>query len=660
MSYTRHMTDDRIIYLLSTSIGVSIFVADLVCDHLIGMDCALWIGYLPLILLAFYSSDKRLAQIIAAVATVAIIVDYLLSPRGLMSHWHSPFNRLVGIASLWGGSLLVSKFKAIQTTLQRQNQALQESEQRFQRTQSELLKAKLEADAANRAKTNFLANMSHEIRTPLGAILGFSELLLAEDLTPSESLNYLTTIRRNGKLLSQIIDDILDLSKVEAGYLEIEKLEIHLPDLLEDINATLGLRASEKGIRFSISNRGAIPQKIASDPTRLKQILFNIIGNAIKFTERGAIDVTIGLCHEDLLEFLVRDTGLGMDPGQAERIFEPFIQSDSSTTRKYGGTGLGLALSRRLAKSLGGNVTLLESVPGRGSTFRITINPGAMEATHLIDRLEIKKKTIEETSRISGIRLDGLRILVVEDAYDNQILVGQILRSAGATVSSANNGREGLERALKNQYDLILMDIQMPEMDGLEATRKLREQGVKIPILALTAHALSEEKERCRLAGCDDHIAKPIDRSILLERIFEFLKTSPKIPQSSPSPTPSKILDGLKLLLAEDSADSQFLLSRVLKHYGAKVDVANNGREAVTMALSYHYDVILMDVQMPEMDGHKATEKLRQEGSQVPVIALTGFDLKGDNAVGPVFDDYLLKPVERTTLIEKLKNVTRH
>lgn len=393
----------------------------------------------------------------------------------------------------------------------------------YKEIQAELEQSKSSAEEANRAKSAFLANMSHEIRTPLGAVLGFAELIVNEKLSDADRAKALEVIKRNGKLLSNIINDILDLSKVEAGKLEVEKAEVPFTDIMKEIGSVLNLEAIEKGLDLVVTTEGVVPSHISTDPLRLRQILVNLVGNAIKFTERGAVHVKIKLAKSDKfkLAFVITDTGTGIDPEQAKRLFKPFSQADVSTTRRFGGTGLGLVLSRKLAQALGGDVELTASIPGKGSTFTLTIDPGETE------QLVFKSAPPTETKIVPlhterPVSLKGVKILLVEDSRDNQQLIRRFLGFAGAEVDLANNGREGVEAALAGDHTLVLMDLQMPEMDGYEATRKLREAGFKKPILALTAHAMKEERERSLASGFDDHITKPIDQKALLKTLSTY------------------------------------------------------------------------------------------------------------------------------------------
>jgi signal transduction histidine kinase len=383
------------------------------------------------------------------------------------------------------------------------------------------------AEAASKAKSAFLANMSHEIRTPLGAVLGFSELMLNQNLSATERSNYVSAIKRNGELLSNIISDILDISKVEADKLEIERQDVPIEDVLTDITTMLRLQAQEKGLALTIASDGQLPSHISTDPLRLRQIIINIVGNAIKFTQRGAVEVKIKQLPNKnghpLIAFEVKDSGEGIPPEQTKKLFQAFTQADVSTKRKHGGTGLGLILSKRLANLLGGDVVLAQSEVGVGSTFTITIDPGP-QSHQFVNNLVSSTQELHDALPSQGMpddamRLRGLKVLLVEDAPDNQVLIGRFLKMAGAQVEIANNGREAIEKTDRDQFDLLLMDLQMPVMDGYEATETLRSGGYKKPIIALTAHALKEERLRCLASGFNDHIGKPVNRHILLDSI---------------------------------------------------------------------------------------------------------------------------------------------
>ncbi len=395
------------------------------------------------------------------------------------------------------------------------------------------------AQAANRAKSTFLANMSHEIRTPLTAIIGFSESLLDSGQSMTERVAAINTVIRAGRHLLHIINEILDLSKIEAERIEIERIRVPLFALLEDIAALARLQAEEKGIGFSIEPAFPLPATITSDPVRLKQILLNLVNNAIKFTERGQVTVRVALrASAEILHVEVLDTGIGIAPETLARLFQPFSQADTSTTRRFGGTGLGLYLSKLLAEKLGGMLSA-SSTPGAGSCFTCTVSTGALAGVPL---LEAPPPRTDEATRVAvaPATVSG-NVLLVEDNADNQRLVSLYLRNLGAAVTLANNGAEGVERALAGDFDLVLMDMQMPVMDGLEATRALRAHGYRGPIVALTAGAMQSDIQRALDAGCNGHLTKPIERMRFQTTISRYLR-SRSVPAPPESPLGSTLL----------------------------------------------------------------------------------------------------------------------
>ncbi len=373
-----------------------------------------------------------------------------------------------------------------------------------------------EAEHASRVKSLFLANMSHEIRTPLGAVLGFADLLRDPNLKDGERQEYVEIIHRTGLALSKIINDILDLSKVEAGRIEIERSDVDVRSLLSDVRDVMTVRCAEKAVQLEIDVDDSVPRFVRTDGLRLRQILMNLMSNAAKFTERGSISLACRSLGE-MLEFTVRDTGIGMSSAEGRQIFQAFTQVDSSSERKYEGTGLGLVLSRQLARLLGGDVRLTETEPGSGSTFVATV------AFERVSRREPTPNALAPT----GSEFEGKKILVVEDVEENRILVQRILTKQGLAVDFAVNGLEGIAKANEGEYDLIMMDVQMPVMDGYTATRRLRELGYDRPIIALTAHAMKEDRTKCLAAGYSDYLTKPIDKPVFLQALRDHLSERP-------------------------------------------------------------------------------------------------------------------------------------
>ncbi len=466
---------------------------------------------------ALLSSLKTFGVIVAAVFVCEAVVMWLLHALGFHGAWEivvDPLLLSVMIAPL----LSILLIRPLRRALERQRHA-----------EREALESKDAAQHANVAKSEFLAKMSHEIRTPMTAILGYTDLLSGSDITLSDRDNYLTVIRRNGEHLLQLINDILDLSKIEAGKLSMEMCPCDVASVIADVASMMRVRAEQKGISLSVEYTGEFPETIVTDSVRLRQALVNLVGNAVKFTERGGVRIVVTFlpqCSggEAAVQIQIIDTGTGVPPEKLEKLFEPFAQADISTSRKYGGTGLGLAITRHITALLGGKMTL-ESTLGQGSTFVLTVPTGSLDGVKMLKKpgeaVQSKSASTAEQS-IDENSLAGLRILLAEDGRDNQLLISAVVRKAGAEVEIAENGLVAVEKASPTgaaTFDVILIDMQMPEMDGYNATRILREKGLTCPIIALTAHTMTGDKERCLAAGCTDYCSKPINRPLLITTI---------------------------------------------------------------------------------------------------------------------------------------------
>jgi len=392
---------------------------------------------------------------------------------------------------------------------------------------TELVTARNQAETATAAKSSFLANMSHEIRSPMTAILGYTDLLADPTLTPSARNNYLAVVRRNGEHLLYLINDILDLSKIEAGKLALDVQPCSLVSLVADVAGMMRPRAGERGNSLVVEYAGELPETVRTDGPRLRQALVNLVGNAVKFTEKGTVRIRVAFLPEwrgagPAVKIEVIDTGIGIRAELLRQLFQPFNQGDASVSRRFGGTGLGLAISRHIAELLGGELTV-QSTFGQGSTFSLTLPTGDLQGVRMLPSpAEALEESVPEPGLSTGKELAGVRVLLAEDGFDNQVLIRTVLGKAGAEVEIAENGRVAVDKAQAEPFDVILMDMNMPEMDGYQATRTLRDRGYAQPILALTASAMPDDAERSRAAGCDGHLTKPIDRAQLVRTIAEY------------------------------------------------------------------------------------------------------------------------------------------
>ncbi len=547
--------------------------------------------------------------------------------------------------------MLTDAFNEMVTQVSAQTQSLLEMNH-------DLEVAKRNADDGARVKAEFLANMSHEIRTPMNGIIGMTGLTLETDLNP-EQRDYLNTVRNSAESLLSLLDGILDLSKIDAGKLTMEATEFDLPGLVEEVHRLMAVAAHQKGLELVWRCGPAVPQRVIGDPTRLRQILTNLLGNAIKFTQEGEIDVRLALLErqgDDLsVELAVRDTGIGVSAEQQGKIFQAFVQADGSTTRNYGGTGLGLSICKSLCELMGGDIRL-ESEPGRGSTFRV--------------RLRLRDASAPAAE--SAPELRGMRVLVVDDHAGNRQILQAHLAESGLLATAVESGSAALELlsglAANEAFQVIVTDVEMPGMDGFEFVAQLKERGLAASsvVLMVTSIEVAGSAQRSRELGVAGYLVKPVSRRALIRAVQSALGFAARalVAQAQP-PAPLVAGRPLKLLLAEDNRVNQKVTSKLLERYQHHVTVANNGREAVYFAKRDTFDLILMDLQMPVLDGLEAAREIRAWQAKrglapVPIVALTAHALSGDRerCLEAGMDDHLTKPIRSQELQDCLKRLT--
>ncbi|MEE2732223.1 MAG: response regulator [Pseudomonadota bacterium] len=500
---------------------------------------------------------------------------------------------------------------------------------------------RLKAESENRAKTEFLAHLSHELRTPLSSILGYTDLMLRQ--AQGQQVQQLGVIKRNGHHLLSLLNDVLDLSKIEAGKLEMESHPVDLQRLLSDVYQLLRVRADDKNIALRFELPPTLPEEVKTDPTRLRQILLNLLGNAIKFTHEGEVRLQVSVEEQMEVSSLgckVIDTGVGIEADFLPHLFKPFSQAPGADSNNREGTGLGLAISRQLAQRMGGDIQV-ESTPGQGSVFTLEV---MVELPEAVDWRSFDLQAVQSATQPQQLPSLQARVLIADDVEDLRVMLGQILSTMSIDTAFAENGEQAVAQVLAAEqegaaFDLVLMDVQMPKLNGLEATAQLRQEGFDSPIIALTAATMEGERDRCLQAGCSDYLSKPVDESALVKCIRRQLQTRPQRQQR----TPTKPV----LLLVEDDRDAAAMTRLLLANLGWEVQVAHSGQEALQHYQQQQPNLILMDRGLPDCRGDDLARQIRELGGNATrIVALTGSELSRAELNASAFDDHLLKPLD--------------